>query len=55
MNFDIVCKMALYFGKTAFMVAYDLRLKTVLYENVSVENFTSDFSGLCMFNDFLDS
>jgi hypothetical protein len=36
-NVDILCKMALRFGKTNFLIAYDLQSKRCLYETVSTE------------------
>jgi hypothetical protein len=55
MNIDILCKMASCFGNTVFLVAYDLRSKSFLYEHVSTQNFTSDFNPLWVFREFLYS
>jgi hypothetical protein len=47
--------MASCFGKTDFLVAYDVRGKYFLYENVSTENFASDCKCLRLVEIFLDS
>jgi hypothetical protein len=55
MNFNILCKTASCFGKLAFLVTYDFRLKSSLYENVCTGIFTSDFNILWLFTEFLHS
>jgi hypothetical protein len=54
LNFDIFCKKRLFRIKMAITFAYGLK-KSVIYEKLSTENFTSDFNGLRPFAQFFVS
>jgi hypothetical protein len=41
-------------SKTAITFAYDVRLKSFLYEKVSEQKVTSEFNDLLLFRQFLD-
>jgi hypothetical protein len=55
LNFDIFCKKTLCHSKTTITFAYDVGLKSFLYEKVSEQNFTSEFNNIRSFGQFLDS
>jgi hypothetical protein len=46
MNFDIFYKKTLCLGKTAITFAYEVGLKSFLYEKVSTQIVTSEFNNL---------
>jgi hypothetical protein len=46
MNFDVFFKKTLYLGKTAITFAYEVGLKSFLYEKVSERKVTSEFNNL---------
>ena len=45
MNFDFICKISLEFSKTGITFAYELGLKSFLYEKSSTRKVTSEFNG----------
>jgi hypothetical protein len=55
LNFDIFCKKTLCHSKTALTFAYNIGLKSFLYEKVSKQKVTSEFNHLWSFQQFLDS
>jgi hypothetical protein len=55
MNFDIFYKKTLCLGKTAITFAYEVGLKSFLYEKVSTRKVTSEFNDLWLFRQILDS
>jgi hypothetical protein len=54
-NFDILCKMLSCFGKAASLLVYNLQRESFLYENISMQNFTSNLNHIWSFSEFLDS
>jgi hypothetical protein len=55
MNFDIFYKKTLCLGKTAITFAYEVGLKSFLYEKVSTRKVTSEFNYLRLFRQILES
>jgi hypothetical protein len=55
MNFDIFYKKTLCLGKTAITFAYEVGLKSFLYEKVSTRKVTSNFNDLWSFRQILES
>jgi hypothetical protein len=55
MNFDVFYKKTLCLGKTAIIFAYEVRLKSFLYEKVSTQKVTSEFNHLWSFRQILES
>jgi hypothetical protein len=49
MNFDIFFKKTLCLGKTGITFAYEVGLKSFLYEKVSEGKVTSEFNDLWLF------
>jgi hypothetical protein len=44
MNFDFICKISLEFSKMGITFAYELGLKSFLYEKSSTRKVTSEFN-----------
>jgi hypothetical protein len=55
MNFDIFYKKTLCLGKTAITFAYEVGLKSFLYEKVSTQKVTSEFNNHWLFRQILGS
>jgi hypothetical protein len=55
MNFDVFFKKTLCLGKTGITFAYELGLKSFLYEKVSERKVTSEFYHLRSFQQILES
>jgi hypothetical protein len=55
MNFDIFYKKTLCLGNTAITSAYEVGLKSFLYEKVSTRKVTSEFNNLGLFQQILES
>jgi hypothetical protein len=55
MNFDVFFKKSLCLGKTAITFAYEVGLKSFLYEKVSTRKVTSEFIDHRSFRQFLES
>jgi hypothetical protein len=55
MNFEVFYKKTLYLGKTAITFAYEVELKSFLYEKVSTRKVTSKFNDLWSFRQILES
>jgi hypothetical protein len=55
LNFDIFLQKTLCHSKTAITFAYDVGLKSFLYEKVLEQKVTSEFNDLWSFWQFLDS
>jgi hypothetical protein len=55
MNFDVFYKKTLCLGKTAITFAYEVGLKSFLYEKVSTRKVTSEFNDLRSFRQILES
>ena len=52
MNFDFICKISLEFSKMDITFAYELGLKSFLYEKSSTRKVTSEFNGRTPLNIF---
>jgi hypothetical protein len=55
MNFDVFCKKTLCLGKMGITFAYEVGLKSFLYEKVSERKVTSEFNHLWSFQQILES
>jgi hypothetical protein len=55
LKIDIFCKKRLFEIKTAITFAYGLEKKHIIYEKLSIQNFTSDFNSHRTFAQFLVS
>jgi hypothetical protein len=55
MNFDVFYKKTLCLGKTTITFAYEVGLKSFLYEKVSTQKVTSEFNHLWLFRQILES
>jgi hypothetical protein len=54
-NFDVFYKKALCHGKTTITFAYEVGLKSFLYEKVSTQKVRSKFNDLWSFRQILES
>jgi hypothetical protein len=55
MNFDVFYKKTLCLDKTGITFAYEVGLKSFLYEKVSERKVTSEFNDLWLFRQILES
>src|SRR3954468_1432125 len=55
MNFDFICNISLEFSKMGITFAYELRLKSFLYEKSSTRKVTSEFPGKTKCETLVDS